>query len=222
MCGRFANTTTAEELMRRFGVKNTSSIRPRWNVAPSQNATVIARDGSHTAAIRASWGLSPTGGKSPKLINARMETANEKPTFRNAFSYSRCIVVASGWYEWSASKKPWYIQLCDGGVMAMAGLLFRHGAQSQFLIMTSAANEELAKIHHRQPLVLGAGDEAGWLCGNVAEALALCKVAPANWFNWCRVSPDVGKVKLDHSELVTPLEGAALLSAKPDQGDLFG
>ncbi len=221
MCGRFTNTATPEELMLRFGVTTTQNLRPSWNVAPSQNATVIARDGLHTVVISANWGLPSSGGKKPLLINARMETVNKKPTFSSFFLHSRCIVVASGWYEWSAARKPWYIQLCDGGVMGIAGLLFRCGTQSRFVIMTSAADRELAQIHHRQPLVLGDGDEKDWLSGTADQANALCKIAPASWFNWYRVSSDVGRVGVDHPELVTPLEGNEFLAAKANQGDLF-
>ena len=207
--------------MRRFGVIITKNLRPRWNVAPSQSAIVIIRDGLHDAAISAKWGLQPARGNKTMLINARMETANKKPIFSHAFLHSRCIVVASGWYEWSGPKTPWYIQLCDGGVMAMAGLLFRLGARSQFVILTSAADRELQKIHHRQPLVLGAGDEKDWLNGTADQAAALCKIAPASWFNWHRVSSDVGKVGVDYPELITPLEGDDFLAAKANQGDLF-
>ena len=104
----------------------------------------------------------------------------------------------------------------------MAGLLFRCGAQSRFVIMTSAADRKLAEIHHRQPLVLGTGDEEDWLGGTVERAAALCKITPASRFNWYRVSPDVGKVAVDHPELVTPLESDALLTKRPNQSDLFG
>lgn len=221
MCGRFTSTANAEELIGRFRVTIAQNLCPRWNVAPSQNAIVIARGGKHTEAITAAWGLQLAGGNKAMLINARMETASEKPTFSDAFLHSRCIVVASGWYEWSSPKTPWHIQLCDGGVMAIAGLLFRRGAQSQFVILTSAADRKLEKIHHRQPLVLGAGDEEDWLNGAADRAAELCKIAPSSWFNWFRVSSDVGKVGVDHPELVTPLEGDELLPVKPEQGDLF-
>ena len=207
--------------MRRFGVIITENLRPRWNVAPSQSATVIIRDGLHNEAISAKWGLQHARGNKSVLINARMETANEKPTFSGAFLHSRCIVVASGWYEWSAPKTPWHIQLCDGEVMAMAGLLFRGGSQSRFVIVTSAADGELAEIHHRQPLVLGAGDEENWLNGSADQASALCKVTPASRFNWYRVSPDVGKVVVDHPDLITPLKCDEFLATKDNQGDLF-
>ena len=221
MCGRFTSTATPEELMRRFGVIITENLRPRWNVAPSQSATVITRDGLRASAISAKWGLRHARGNKSMLINARMETANEKPTFSGAFLHSRCIVVASGWYEWSAPKTPWHIQLCDGEVMAMAGLLFRGGSQSRFVIVTSAADGELAEIHHRQPLVLGAGDEENWLNGSADQASALCKVTPASRFKWYRVSPDVGKVAVYHPDQITPLKGDEFLAAKDNQGDLF-
>jgi len=221
MCGRLTSAANPEELMRRFRVNITQNLCPRWNVAPSQKATVIARDEMHTKAIDAAWGLQPAGNSKAMLINARMETAREKRTFSHAFLHSRCIVVASGWYEWSGPKTPWHIQLCDGGVMAMAGLLFRRGAQSRFVILTSAADRKLEKIHHRQPLVLGAGDEKDWLNGTADKAAALCKISPASWFNWYRVSSDVGKVGVDHPDLITPLKGDEFLAAKTNQGDLF-
>ena len=214
MCGRFTRTASPEELMRRFGVTMTQSLRPSWNVAPSQKATVVALNGLQKEVISAAWGLPPSFGKKGLLINARMETANKKPIFSGVFLHSRCIVVASGWYEWSAPQKPWHVQLRDGSVMAMAGLLFRCGAESRFVILTSAADREMAEINHRQPLVLGDGDDEDWLSGTADQANALCKIAPASWFNWYRVSPDVGKVVVDNPELVTPLEGDADIIGK--------
>ncbi len=222
MCGRFTSSATRDELMGRFRVTITENVLPRWNVAPRQNAMVIVRDGLHAKAINAAWGLPPTRGRRTVLINARMETVREKPIFRDAFAQSRCIVVASGWYEWSAPKTPWHMQLLDGSLIAMAGLLFCRGKQSRFVIMTSAADGKLAEIHYRQPLVLPTGSEASWLGGSVDQASALCRIAPANCFNWYRVSPEVGKVLADDPELVTPLKGDAFLPLKHDQGDLFG
>ena len=103
----------------------------------------------------------------------------------------------------------------------MAGLLFRGGSQSRFVIVTSAADGELAEIYHRQPLVLGAGDEENWLKGSADQASALCKVTPASRFNWYRVSPDVGKVAVDHPDLINPLKDDGFLVEKDNQGDLF-
>ena len=149
MCGRFTSTASPEELMRKFGVTILQNLRPRWNVAPSQQALVIVRDGLQSETVTAQWGLPPVSAKHSFLINARAETVQEKPTFRDAFQHRRCLVVASGWYEWSAPKTPWHIQLCDGGVMAFGGLLFGPPEQQRFVIMTTRADAGLADIHHR-------------------------------------------------------------------------
>ena len=222
MCGRFATTITAEELNRRFGVTVLQNLRPRWNVAPSQPVVVITRNGLHDEASQANWGLPPSSKGRSFLINARMETVQEKPTFSTAFTLSRCIIPASGWYEWSAPKTPWHIQLGDGGVMAMAGLMFKTDGGSRFVIITSAATGGVAEIHHRQPLVLPNGCEESWLGGTLDQALALCQPAPASWFNWYRVSSEVGRVAADHPELVTPLEGDDVKVSTSGQADLFG
>lgn len=232
MCGRFTSTASPEELMRRFGVTVLENLRPRWNVAPSQSALVIAQQGLQPEAHFAAWGLPPSGEGRSFLINARMETVTEKPTFRDAFASRRCLVVASGWYEWSAPKRPWHVQLGDGGVMGMGGLLMRRGNEDRFVIMTSAATGELTSIHHRQPLVLPPDSWQRWLTAPAQDASALCVAAPADWFNWYRVGPEVGRVAEDNPKLVTPLDEAALVAeatggpahkaAASGQGDLFG
>ena len=218
--------------MRRFGVTVLDNLQPRWNVAPSQRALVVTRTGLQPEADMVAWGLPPAGEGRSFLINARMETAAQKPTFRDAFASRRCLVVASGWYEWSAPKRPWHVQLADGGVMGMGGLLLRRGNEDRFVIMTSAANGELTAIHHRQPLVLPPDSWGRWLAGSQQDAAELCVAAPAALFNWYRVGPAVGRVAEDHPELVTPLDDAALAAENQParatqnkdeaQGDLFG
>lgn len=232
MCGRFTSTASPDELMRSFGVTVMENLQPRWNVAPSQQTLVISQSGLQPEAVFPRWGLPPSGDGRSFLINARMETVAEKPTFRDAFANRRCLVVASGWYEWSAPKRPWHVQLCDGGVMAFAGLLLRRGDQDRFVVMTSAAEGDLASIHHRAPLVLPPDQWHRWLTGGADVAGKLCVAAPADRFNWYRVGPEVGRVAADHPGLVTPLDDAALAaeSARADgdgatdhrQGDLFG
>ena len=218
--------------MRRFGVTFLDNLQPRWNVAPSQRALVVTRTGLQPEAAMVAWGLPPAGEGRSFLINARMETAAQKPTFRDAFASRRCLVVASGWYEWSAPKQPWHVQLADGGVMGMGGLLLRRGNEDRFVIMTSAANGELTAIHHRQPLVLPPDSWDRWLAGSQQDAAELCVAAPVASFNWYRVGPAVGRVAEDHPELVTPLDDAALAAENQPstktrakdkaQGDLFG
>ena len=221
MCGRFTSTASPEELMRKFGVTILQNLRPRWNVAPSQQALVITRNGLQNEAVMAQWGLPPASAKQSFLINARAETVQEKPTFRDAFYHRRCMVVASGWYEWSAPKTPWHLQLCDGGVMAFAGLLYGQKDQQRFVIMTTNADAGLADIHHRAPLVLAPDGYDAWIGGNATTAASLLRPAPANWFNWYRVGPEVGKVAHDHPALATPLTDDELRVPFAPQGDLF-
>ena len=222
--------------MRLFGVTVMDNLQPRWNVAPSQTALVIHQTGLQPEAIMPSWGLPPSRERRSFLINARMETATQKPTFANAFVRHRCLVVASGWYEWSEPKKPWHIQLSDGGVMAFGGLVLEHGRDQRFVIMTAASNGELKAIHHRQPLVLPQAAWQSWLTGSADDAQQLCIAQPSEWFNWYRVGASVGRVAEDHPELATPLDDAAIakemhIGAEPSgakkatdarQGDLFG
>jgi len=221
MCCRFTSTASPEELMRKFGVTILQNLRPRWNVAPSQQALVITRNGLQNEAVMAQWGLPPASAKQSFLINARAETVQEKPTFQDAFHHRRCMVVASGWYEWSAPKTPWHLQLCDGGVMAFAGLLYGQKDQQRFVIMTTNADAGLADIHHRAPLVLAPDGYDAWIGGNATTAASLLRPAPANWFNWYRVGPEVGKVAHDHPALATPLTDDELRVPFAPQGDLF-
>ena len=221
MCGRFTSTASPEELMRKFGVSIFKNLRPKWNIAPSQQALVIALHGLQNEAVMAQWGVPPASAKHSFLVNARAETVTEKPTFRDSFHHRRCLVVASGWYEWSAPKTPWHVKLCDGGVMAFGGLLFGPPEQQRFVIMTTRADAELADIHHRAPLVLAANDFDAWVGSDVLAAVALLRPAPTTWFNWYRVGAEVGKVSQDHSALVTPLTEEALRPQAAPQGDLF-
>ena len=105
--------------------------------------------------------------------------------------------------------------------MAFGGLLFGPPEQQRFVIMTTKADTGLADIHHRAPLVLAASDFDAWVGSDVLAAAALLRSAPAIWFNWYRVGPEVGKVSQDHPALVTPLTEEALRSQAAQQGDLF-
>ncbi len=198
--------------MRHFGVTILENLQPRWNVAPAQNSLVIHQTGLHIEAKQAKWGLPPASSKQSFLINARMETVAEKPTFREAFAVSRALIPATGWYEWSAPKQPWHIQLRDGGPMAMAGLLFERPThpQTHFVIITSPAEGALQSIHHRQPLIVPKQSWQDWLTGSTSIAQQILISAPASLFNWYRVAADVGKVAHDHPGLVTPLNEEAL------------
>ena len=172
MCGRFTLTTTADELHERFGVCVPQNVPPRWNIAPSQPSIIFRQSGLEISTSFAEFGLL-MGQNGKRIINARAETVSEKPTFRDAFSVSRCLVPASGWYEWAGKGRPFHVQLADARVMAFAGLYFKSGSPSQagqFVILTTAAEAELAKVHHRSPLVLPVSNWQSWLSGAEVEA----------------------------------------------------
>ena len=216
--------------MCQFGVTILENLQPRWNVAPGQFVLVIQQSGLHAEAAHANWGLPPASSKQSFLINARMEMVTEKPAFRDAFVARRCLVAATGWYEWSAPRQPWHIQLRDGGLMGFGGLLFTLGEKTHFVVITSAAEGELRTIHHRQPLVLPRSSWHAWLTGNSKTARQYLQVAPAQQFNCYRVGPMVGNTAEDNPRLVTPMDEAELALEKNDsratdaaqsQGDLF-
>ena len=208
MCGRFTVTATPNELINRFGVSIMSNLAPRWNVAPTQLSPVITTTGMTNEIEMARFGLQ---GIVPHktLINARSETITQKPTFQKAFSHHRCLIVASGWYEWKKPGEPYHIQLNDGRVMAFAGLYFQKNKEKHFTIVTAAATGALADIHHRTPLVLPSDDWQRWLQSDQNEALTFLKTIESRHFNAYRVSPDVGNVRTDHAGLTAPYEAPA-------------
>ncbi|MGC6530655.1 MAG: SOS response-associated peptidase [Candidatus Puniceispirillaceae bacterium] len=203
MCGRFTVTATPHELMSRFGVSVQSNLQPRWNVAPSQLSPIIVANGMTDELVQAKFGLDGVVANK-SLINARSETITEKPTFRDAFMAHRCLIVASGWYEWRAPKTPYHIQLADGRVMGFAGLSFLRQKTLHFVIVTSAATGSLAAIHHRTPLVLEASQWPVWLHGNTEQAAQAMGPINSRYFNAYQVAPDVGNVRHDHAGLTAP------------------
>ncbi len=177
MCGRFNLSTDPAEVARHFELDATPKLFPRYNIAPTQPVAVIRkRDGDQPRTCEAvMWGLIPFWAKDPaianRLINARSETAAEKPAYRAAMKYRRCIVPATGFYEWqkrSREKQPYFVHLKESAVMAMAGLweLWQSPDGSEVescTILTTDANELLRPIHDRMPVLLRPDDHTTWL-----------------------------------------------------------
>lgn len=172
MCGRFTLTVDGEVVQSIFGLEAApANHTPRYNIAPSQAVNVITNTQPKTL-TQIQWGLVPSWAKQPDfnagMINARSETAHEKPTFRDAMRSRRCLIPADGWYEWGRDKTPMYIHMPDHEVFAFAGLweMWR-GANGQTVttcaILTTDATEQLRDVHHRMPVVLRRDEYDTWL-----------------------------------------------------------
>ena len=217
MCGRFTQTFTWDRLGPLFDLSGLPlNLQPRYNVAPSQEAAVVraARDARRSLSMLR-WGLVPGWAKDPrighKLINARSETAREKPSFRAAFATRRCLVPTGGFYEWKRegrAKQPWLIGMKDRGPFAFAGLWERWfapggGAEAMetFTILTTTANETVAPIHHRMPVILVPEAFSPWLAG--AE-VALVPCPPETMTAW-PVSTFVNRPANDDPRCIEPV-----------------
>lgn len=176
MCGRYASTLPPEMMQELFKTLNAIDMVPRYNIAPTQPVAAIWEEGKRREAHFARWGLVPHWVKDPRqfplLINARVETMAEKPAFRDALKHGRCIIPASGYYEWRTnpdkSKQPFYITLADDRPMALAGLYTTwSGPEGEEVdtvaTITVPANGQLSVIHDRMPAILSGDAIEQWL-----------------------------------------------------------
>ncbi len=176
MCGRYTLATPVERLSEEFGFENSSVELPQsYNVAPTQGvAAVLEEDGErHLEMLR--WGLIPPWADDPqigsRMINARSETAPEKPSFRRAFRERRCLIPADGFYEWqrtNGAKQPFYIHMEDGRPFAFAGLWESWGKGGEgevrtCVILTTEANAVVGEIHERMPVIVAPDAYDVWL-----------------------------------------------------------
>lgn len=222
MCGRYAVTLPPEAMADLFRTLNTLDFPPRYNIAPTQPIVAIMREHGRRTAKLVRWGLVPQWVKDPRefplIINARVETMAEKPAFRTALKHHRCIVPASGYFEWHTGpdkqKHPYYITLADGQPMAFAGFHATWVGPEGEEIDTAAtitvpANPELEHIHDRMPAVL-LGEEAieQWLDTGTVKAEAAARLAqplPPGVVRFHRVDKAVGSNRSEGPQLIVPL-----------------
>lgn len=170
MCGRFANATSQEQLKSAFKVQFPGAAGhnrpPCWNIAPGMEIEVVmpgdAGDASGRRLVRVLWGMANPKSARP-LVNARGETMFERPSFADSARHHRCLVVATGWYEWKAPGKPYFARYRDGAPMAIGGIYRRMGGGPCAAIVTRPASGELDNIHHRAPLLLDGRMAEQWL-----------------------------------------------------------
>lgn len=177
MCGRFAIHASEEEIIHHFHLKQGFSMRARYNLAPSQIIPIICQGSVSVEFAR--WGFLPTWAKAedhqipPGHINARLETLAEKPSFRDAFKNQRCLIPASGYFEWLATankKQPYYIYLRQKPLIAFAGIWsFWKTSSGEMLrtcaVITMASEGPLQKFHERMPVIISPDNYALWLKG---------------------------------------------------------
>ena len=187
MCGRYLITSAPEAFRRLFGYPEQPNFPPRYNVAPTQPVPIVRLiDGKRQFAL-VRWGLIPPWVKDPRgftlLINARGESVNEKPAFRNAMRRRRCLFPADGFYEWksrAAAERPYCVRPKDGAPIAFAGLweswMGPNGEEMETAaIVTTAANRELAPLHERMPVIVQPDAFDFWLDGRNVDAHHRCR-----------------------------------------------
>ena len=223
MCGRFA-ITLVHGFFARFAVTDQEvQLVPRFNIAPTQTVPVIVR-GSPNRAIPMRWGLIPFWAKDPKignrLINARAETLASKPAFRASMKRKRCLVPATGFYEWRRTgdgKQPYFVRRKDQGFFAFAGLhdSWRNPVSGEelrsFTIVTTLPNPLLATIHTRMPVILREDHEDVWLREGELDPSTLKSIFrphPARGFEAYMVSTEVNNPKNDYPDLIERADGA--------------
>ncbi|SDR35360.1 Putative SOS response-associated peptidase YedK [Natronobacterium texcoconense] len=233
MCGRYTLTLESDDLEERFDATLEEEFSPRYNAAPGQRLPVIT-DAEPETVQRLEWGLVPswadddTGG----IINARAETINKKPSFREAYEQRRCLVPADGFYEWVETedgKQPYRVALEDDRPFAMAGLWERWEPDEEttqagleafgggsadagrdddpletFTVVTTEPNDLVGDLHHRMAVILEPGDEREWLMGD--DPKDLLEPYPADEMRAYPVSRAVNDPSTDEPSLLEPIE----------------
>jgi putative SOS response-associated peptidase YedK len=219
MCGRYNILAYPEALLEHFGVEQPPGIdlKPRYNVAPSQDVPAIRQHDSSRELVLLHWGLIPFWAKDEKLkystINAKAETIAQKPAFRDAFKKRRCLIPASGFYEWrqeKGHKQPYNIRLKDEPVFAFAGL-WEHWENPEGKVIESCsiivteANELIRPIHDRMPVILADADYTTWLDpteSTQSTLTSLLKPYPASEMELYPVSTAVNNPRNDGPDLI--------------------
>jgi putative SOS response-associated peptidase YedK len=221
MCGRFSQRSPSKKIAKKFEVEEVPPLLERFNVAPSHKVLGIRETEGVREATFFKWGLVPRWADDPsignKLINARSETAAEKPSFREAFARRRCLVPADGFFEWARRgerKRPYYFRMRDSEPFAIAALWERweggDGLLETCTLLTTVANAPLSGIHDRMPVILRPEDYGLWLDREVQrpEALRpLLRPYPGEEMEFYPVSPIVNSPANDGPRCVEPISG---------------
>lgn len=227
MCSRYSLTSPPEAVRAYFRYDNEAVFPPRYNIAPSQPVAIVRnteRGGRELALVR--WGLIPSWVKDPRafkmLINARGESAADKPSFRGAMRHRRCLVPNDGFYEWTGapgSKRPFLVRPRGGGPMALAGIwehwLGADGSEVETMaILTVAANQTMSVLHNRMPAILAPDEFDAWLdcrSGSSREVSELLLPAPEDLLELVEVSRKLNNPRNEGPEVQEPAGTPTLL-----------
>ena len=219
MCGRFAITLPDDAMAALFEAAPANDLPhvPNYNVCPTTQIHTVTSDGGSRRLRPMRWGFLPHWYKSPTdgplLINARSETIAEKPAVRAACRERRCLVPATGFYEWTkgpdGKRLPWYIHHAGGETLAFAGVwqVWEKGDEplTTCAVVTTSANQAMSRIHHRMPVVLDRNDWALWLGEEGKGAATLMKAPPEDVLSFYRVDPKVNSNRASGEGLIMPI-----------------
>ena len=222
MCGRMTMTHPNDAMAQLFAAAPSNDLPdiPNYNVCPTNAVGVVTASGTGRKFAPMRWGFIPHWYKKPNggplLINARAETIAEKPAFRAAVRDRRCLIPASGFYEWTKgeddARLPWYFSNPDGAPLVFAGIWQvweAKGSDDEPLttcaIVTTGASDWMSKTHHREPVVLAERDWATWLGETDTKAAPLMRSAPDETYQRWRVERTVNSNRAAGEDLIAPL-----------------
>lgn len=219
MCGRFAVTLPSDAMAQLFEAAPANDLPsvPNYNVCPTTNVHVVRQGETGRSLVGMRWGFLPRWYKTPSdgplLINARAETIAEKPAFRDACRMRRCLMPATGFYEWTRGGEkplPWYISRADGAPVVFAGIWqdWEHGDQrfTTCAIVTTDANAPMSKIHHRMPVILEPSDWGKWLGEEGKGAALLMKPSADDVLKYHRVGTEINSNRATGADLIDPID----------------
>jgi putative SOS response-associated peptidase YedK len=206
MCGRYSLHANPDVIALMFGLSEIPAYQPRYNIAPTAQVLIIRQN--EAAMVR--WGLVPRWAKDPsmgaQMNNARAETVAEKPSFQEAYRKRRCLVPANGFYEWKLEnglRQPYYIYPSSGQLFAFAGLWEQSQDLQTCAIITTDANEKMAAVHERMPVIVSPAEYSAWLSGEAG----LLRPCPDSAIDIRRVSRAVNNTRNENPGLIEPDEG---------------
>jgi putative SOS response-associated peptidase YedK len=217
MCGRYAIHANPEVVALQFGLDEAPQFKASYNVCPGTDITVVRMNREKKRVAREHrWGLIPHWAKDPsignKLANARGESLTERPAFRDAFRRARCLVPASGFYEWQSvagRKHPWYFVPIDGRLFGLAGITSTWNGIRSVSLITTAPNAVMEPIHDRMPVIIAPEDYATWLDPANESPMELVRPYPAEHMKTHPVSSRVSQPEYDDAGLIVQAPGPA-------------